>query len=68
MNQSTRDENEEAWAADRVERDRNPGPLDPVHFVDPASVPTDLPSMWLLPTVCPDQTAADPASETPQQG
>jgi hypothetical protein len=52
--------NEAAWAADRVERDRNPGPLDPVYFTDPADVPTGLADMWLLPTVCPDRSEKEP--------
>ena len=51
--------NETDWAADRVERDRDPGPSDPVYFIGSADVPTGLPGMWLLPTVCPDQAAAD---------
>ena len=51
--------NETDWAADRVKRDRNPDLSDPVHFTDPADAPTGLPGMWLLPTVCPDQAAAD---------
>jgi hypothetical protein len=54
-----RNQNEAAWAADRVERDRNPGPLDPVYFTDPADVPTGLADMWLLPTLCPDGSEAE---------
>lgn len=54
-----RDQNEAAWAADRVERDRNPGPLDPVHFADLADVPTGLADMWLLPTLCPDGSGTE---------
>ena len=64
--------NETDWAADRVERDRNPGPSDPVHFTDSADVPTGLGSMWLLPTVCPNQAAADlvtdPSEDAPFPG
>lgn len=64
--------NEAAWAAGRVERDRNPGPLEPVYFTDPVDVPTGLPGMWLLPTLCPDQAAtdlaADPSEDTPILG
>jgi hypothetical protein len=41
---------EAAWAADRVDQDCSPGPIDPVHFADPADVPTGLPGMWLLRT------------------
>ena len=52
MGQSIRDQNEAAWAADRVERDRNPGPLEPVYFTDPVDVPEGLEDMWLLPSVC----------------
>ena len=55
--------NETDWAADRVERDRNPDPSDPVYFTDPADVPTGLPGMWLLPTVRPDQAATDLATD-----
>jgi hypothetical protein len=57
--------NEAAWAADRVEQDRNPGPLEPLYFTDPADVPTDLPAMWLLPTLRPGQAAADLAADAP---
>lgn len=56
-------ENEAAWAVERVERDQNPGPLEPVYFTDPADVPTGLPAMWLLPTVRPGQAAADLAAD-----
>lgn len=59
MGQFTRDENEAAWAADRIERDRNPGPLDPVYFTDPADVPEGLEDAWLLPTICLVQDVVD---------
>lgn len=58
-------DNEAAWAVERVERDQNPGPLEPVYFTDPADVPTDLPSMWLLPTLCPDHAVAA-SEDTPE--
>lgn len=55
--------NELVWAADRVERDRNPGPLDPVHYDDPADVPPGLEEAWLIPsllaTVAPNDLATD---------
>ena len=54
-----RDQNEAAWAAGRVERDRNPGPLDLVHFADPADVPTGLTDMWLLLTLCSDGSGTE---------
>lgn len=54
-----RDQNEAAWAAERVERDRNPGLLDPVYFADPADVPTGLADVWLLPTLCPDGSGTE---------
>lgn len=60
--------NEATWAADQVERDRNPGPLEPLYFTDPADVPTDLPAMWLLPTICPNQAAANPSEDAPILG
>ena len=61
--QTLRWENEMAWAADRVERDRDPAPLDAVHLTDPADVPTDLTPVWLLPTVHLNQTTEDPCQD-----
>lgn len=65
-----RDESEAAWAADRVERDRNPGPLEPVHFAHLGDVPAGLAPMWLLPSVravvFPDQAAADLTADPSQ--
>lgn len=60
--------NEATWAAGRVERDANPGSLEPVHFSDPAEVPTGLAQMWLLPAVGLDQAAADPSEDAPILG
>lgn len=59
MGQFIRDKNEAAWAADRVERDRNPGPFDPVYFANPADVPLGLDDAWLLLTVCLVQPTVD---------